>query len=207
MTRDFSNGQSCEGRNRKKLRAFAAAARSRRKHCSAMQVLQDSLLEALRRVGSLEVFRGAGGGLGTGRKDCTGRKRTAWPEVARITWSPTAAASTCQEGLQALRRVGSLEVVREAGGGLGAGRKDCTEYKRTAWPKVARIAWSPTAAALTAWPEVAGRGCRRCGGSGLWRFLGGQAAVSEPEEKTVRSAKGRHGQRLPASPGAQQQLP
>ena len=28
-------------------------------------------MEALRRVGSLEVLRGAGGGFGTGRKDCT----------------------------------------------------------------------------------------------------------------------------------------
>ena len=33
--------------------------------------MRKNAMEALRRVGSLEVLRGAGGGFGTGRKDCT----------------------------------------------------------------------------------------------------------------------------------------
>ena len=74
-------------------------------------------LEALRRVGSLEVFRGARGGLGTGRKDSTAAARTMRKDGM---------ARGCQNGLEALRRVGSLEVFRGARGGLGTGRKDST---------------------------------------------------------------------------------
>ena len=75
-------------------------------------------LEALRRVGSLEVFRGAGGGFGTGRKDSTAAARTMRKDHA-------GAGGFARGGCKALRRVGSLEVFRGAGGGLGTGRKDC----------------------------------------------------------------------------------
>ena len=76
-----------------------------------------------------------------------------------------------KDGMEALRRVGSLEVLRGAGGGFGTGSKDCAAAAHTmskdGMARAARVGW------------------RRCAGPGLCRLRGGQAAVSEPEERTV----------------------
>ena len=81
-------------------------------------------MEALRRVGSLEVLRGAGGGFGTGRKDCAAAAHTMSKDgMARAAGGTMSRDGMARAARVGWRRCGSLQVWRGAGGGFGTGRK------------------------------------------------------------------------------------
>ena len=62
------------------------------------------------------------GRLGGGRRSRNG-------SAAARAMTKEGVARGCQNGLEALRRVGSLEAFRGADGGLGTGRKDCIQLQ------------------------------------------------------------------------------
>ena len=170
------DGQSCEGRSHQEKRIAWP--------CRGVQRL------ALRRVGSLDVFRGAVSepeerivlkGLHDGQS-CEGRSHQ-------------------KKGLHGHAGVGGFagEVGgSEAGGaaegrvfgGHGTGRKDCaaarTMRKDCMMARAARVARTRRKDCIMPGSRVLqGRLEVQRLAAGVWRFLGGHAAVTEPEECTA----------------------